>query len=64
METSLVTDGHKAIFDGKQSENLPKCLFGFVLKLGGPFCYTSGYFNVSPWESVERYFKNLSPKTR
>jgi hypothetical protein len=35
-------------------------LFKIVLKLGGPFGYTHEYFNVRPWESVERYFKETS----
>jgi demethylmenaquinone methyltransferase/2-methoxy-6-polyprenyl-1,4-benzoquinol methylase len=54
---SLVPGGHIAILDGKQPENLPSWLFKIVLKLGGPFGYTPEYFNVRPWESVERYFK-------
>ncbi len=61
---SLVSGGHIAILDGKQPENLPSWLFKIVLKLGGPFGYTSKYFNVRPWESVERYFKETSFETR
>ena len=57
---SLVSDGHLSILDGKQPENLPSWLFKIVLKLGGPFGYTPEYFNVRPWESVERYFKETS----
>ena len=61
---SLVSGGHIAILDGKQPENLPSWLFKIVLKLGGPFGYTPKYFNVRPWESVERYFKETSFETR
>jgi demethylmenaquinone methyltransferase/2-methoxy-6-polyprenyl-1,4-benzoquinol methylase len=61
---SLVSGGHLSILDGKQPENLPSWLFKIVLKLGGPFGYTSEYFNVRPWESVERYFKETSFETR
>lgn len=61
---SLVPGGHIAILDGKQPENLPSWLFKIVLKLGGPFGYTPEYFNVRPWESVERYFKETSFETR
>ena len=57
---SLVPGGHLAILDGKQPETLPSWLFKIVLKLGGPFGYTPEYFNVRPWESVERYFKETS----
>jgi demethylmenaquinone methyltransferase/2-methoxy-6-polyprenyl-1,4-benzoquinol methylase len=57
---ALVPGGHLAILDGKQPENLPSWLFKIVLKLGGPFGYTPEYFNVRPWESVERYFKATS----
>ena len=60
----LVSGGHIAILDGKQPENLPSWLFKIVLKLGGPFGYTLKYFNVRPWESVERYFKETSFETR
>jgi demethylmenaquinone methyltransferase/2-methoxy-6-polyprenyl-1,4-benzoquinol methylase len=57
---SLLTGGHLAILDGKQPESLPEWLFKIVLKLGGPFGYTPEYFNVRPWESVERYLKETS----
>jgi demethylmenaquinone methyltransferase/2-methoxy-6-polyprenyl-1,4-benzoquinol methylase len=57
---SLLPGGHLAILDGKKPENLPSWLFKIVLKLGGPFGYTSEYFNVRPWESVERHFKEIS----
>ncbi len=52
--------GQLSILDGKQTENSPSWLFKIVLKLGGPFGYTSEYFHVRPWESVERYFKETS----
>lgn len=55
-----VPGGHLSILDGKQPENLPSWLFKIVLKLGEPFGYTSEYFHVRPWESVERYFKETS----
>ncbi len=61
---SLVPGGHLSILDGKQPVNLPSWLFKIVLKLGGPFGYTPEYFNVRPWESVERYFKETSFETR
>ena len=61
---SLVPGGHISILDGKQPENLPSWLFKIVLKLGGQFGYTPEYFNVRPWESVERYFKETSFETR
>jgi len=61
---SLVPGGHIVILDGKQPESLPSWLFKLVLKLGGPFGYTPEYFNVRPWESVERYFKETSFETR
>ncbi len=61
---SLVPGGHLSILDGKQPENLPSWLFKIVLKLGGPFGYTPEYYNVRPWESVERYFKETSFETR
>ncbi len=61
---SLVPGGHISILDGKQPENLPSWLFKIVLKLGGPFGYTPEYFNVRPWESVERYFKETSLETK
>ncbi len=57
---SLLPGGHLSILDGKQPENLPSWLFKIVLKLGGPFGYNPEYFNVRPWESVERYFKQTS----
>ncbi len=57
---SIVPGGHIVILDGKQPENLPSWVFKIVLKLGGPFGYTPEYFNVRPWESVERYFKETS----
>ncbi len=60
VSQSLVSGGHLSILDGKQPENLPAWLFKIVLKLGGPFGYTPEYFNVRPWESVERYFKETS----
>ena len=61
---SLVPGGHLSILDGKQPENLPSWLFKIVLKLGGPFGYTPEYFNVRPWESAERYFRETSFETR
>ncbi len=61
---SLIPSGHLSILDGKQPDNLPSWLFKIVLKLGGPFGYTPEYFNVRPWESVERYFKETSFETR
>ncbi len=61
---SIVPGDHLSILDGKQPENLPSWLFKIVLKLGGPFGYTPEYFNVRPWESVERYFKETSFETR
>jgi demethylmenaquinone methyltransferase/2-methoxy-6-polyprenyl-1,4-benzoquinol methylase len=64
VSQSLIPGGHLAILDGKQPENLPAWLFRIVLKLGGPFGYTPEYFNVRPWESVEKYFKDISFKTR
>ncbi len=60
ISESLVSGGHLVILDGKQPENLPPWLFKIVLKLGGPFGYTPEYFNVRPWESVGRYFKETS----
>jgi demethylmenaquinone methyltransferase/2-methoxy-6-polyprenyl-1,4-benzoquinol methylase len=57
---ALVPGGHLAILDGKQPENLPAWLFKIVLQLGRPFGYTPEYFNVRPWESVERYFEETS----
>ena len=60
---SLVPGGHLSILDGKRPENLPAWLFKIVLKLGGPFGYTPEYFNVCPWESVKRYFKEISFET-
>jgi demethylmenaquinone methyltransferase/2-methoxy-6-polyprenyl-1,4-benzoquinol methylase len=60
----LVPGGHIAILDGKQPENLPSWLFQIILKLGGQFGYTLAYFNVRPWESVDRYFKDTSFETR
>ena len=60
---SLVPGGHLSIPDGKQPENLPSWLFKIVLKLGGPFGFTPEYFNVRPWESVKRYFKEISFET-
>ncbi len=57
---SLVPSGRISILDGKQPKSLPEWLFKIVLKLGGQFGYTPEYFNVSPWESVERYFKKTS----
>lgn len=64
VSLSLVPGGHMVILDGKQPENLPPWLFKIVLKLGGPFGYTSDYFNVRPWESVENYFKETSFETK
>jgi ubiquinone/menaquinone biosynthesis C-methylase UbiE len=61
---ALVPGGHLVILDGKQPENLTSWLFKIVLKLGAPFGYTTGYFNVRPWESVERYLKENSFETR
>ena len=61
---ALLPGGHLSILDGKQPENLPSWLFKIVLKLGGPFGYTPAYFNVRPWESVERCFKETSFETR
>ncbi len=61
---SIVPGGHIVILDGKQPENLPSWVFKIVLKLGGPFGYTPEYFNVRPWKSVERYFKETSFETR
>ena len=57
---ALVPGGHLAIVDGKQPENLPAWLFKIVLQLGRPFGYTPEFFNVRPWESVERYLKEIS----
>ncbi len=64
VSLSLVPGGHLVILDGKQPENLPSWLFKIVLKLGGPFGYTPEYFNVRPWESVERYFRETSFEKR
>ena len=61
---SLVPGGQLSILDGKQPENLPSWLFKIVLQLGRPFGYSPEYFNVRPWESVERYFKETSFETR
>ena len=61
---ALAPGGHLAILDGKQPENLPPWLFKIVLKLGRPFGFILEYFNVRPWESVERYFKETSFETR
>ncbi len=61
---ALVPGGHLAILDGKQPESLPPWLFKIVLKLGGRFGYTPEYFNVRPWESIERYFKEISLETK
>ncbi len=61
---SLAPGGHLSILDGKQPETLPSWLFKIVLKIGGPFGYTPEYFEVRPWESVERYFKETSFETR
>lgn len=61
---SIVPGGHIAILDGKQPENLPSWLFKIVLKLGEPFECTPEYFNVRPWESVGRYFKDTSFETK
>lgn len=61
---ALLPGGHLSILDGKKPENLPSWLFKIVLKLGKPFGYTPEYFNVRPWESVERYFKETSYQTR
>lgn len=47
-------------FQGGQS---PSWLFKIVLKLGGPFGYTPEYFNVRPWESVNRYLTDTSFET-
>ena len=63
ISESLGSGGHLVILDGKQPENLPSWLFKIVLKLGGPFGYTPEYFNVRPWESVGRYFKETSIDT-
>jgi demethylmenaquinone methyltransferase/2-methoxy-6-polyprenyl-1,4-benzoquinol methylase len=57
---ALVPGGRLVILDGKQPGNLPLWLFKLVLWLGRPFGFTREYFNVSPWESVERYFKESS----
>jgi demethylmenaquinone methyltransferase/2-methoxy-6-polyprenyl-1,4-benzoquinol methylase len=61
---ALVPGGHLVILDGKQPESLPSWLFKIVLRLGEPFGYTPEYFNVRPWESVSRYFKEVSLETR
>jgi demethylmenaquinone methyltransferase/2-methoxy-6-polyprenyl-1,4-benzoquinol methylase len=61
---SLEPGGHLAILDGKQPEKLPSWLFKVVLRLGASFGYTPQYFNVRPWESVERYFTKTSFETR
>lgn len=61
---SLVPGGHLSILDGKQPDNLPSWLFKIVLKLGKPFGYTPEYFNVRPWESVERYLEETTFETR
>jgi demethylmenaquinone methyltransferase/2-methoxy-6-polyprenyl-1,4-benzoquinol methylase len=63
ISESIVSGGHLVILDGKQPKNLPSWLFKIVLKLGGPFGYTPEYFNVRPWESVGRYFKETSIDT-
>jgi demethylmenaquinone methyltransferase/2-methoxy-6-polyprenyl-1,4-benzoquinol methylase len=60
VSEALVTGGRMVILDGKQPENLPAWLFKIALRLGRPFGFTPEYFNVSPWESVERYFKETS----
>lgn len=64
ISRSLVPPGRLVILDGKQPENLPPWLFKIVLKLGGAFGYTTEYFNVRPWESVESYFKETSFETK
>jgi ubiquinone/menaquinone biosynthesis C-methylase UbiE len=61
---SLLPGGHLAILDGKQPENLPSLLFKIVLILGDSFGYNPEYFNVRPWESVERYLIDTSFETR
>ncbi len=57
---AIVPGGHLVILDGKQPERLPLWLFKIVLRLGKPFGFTSEYFEVQPWESVERYFQKTS----
>lgn len=57
---SLVPGGRLSIIDGKQPESLPVWLLKIVLKLGRPFALTPEYFNVRPWESVERYLQETS----
>ncbi len=61
---SLISGGHLSILDGKEPENLPSWLFKIILKLGEPYGYMPEYFNVRPWESLERYFNETSFETR
>jgi demethylmenaquinone methyltransferase/2-methoxy-6-polyprenyl-1,4-benzoquinol methylase len=55
---ALLPGGHMVILDGKQPERLPSWLFKIVLRLGKPFGFTQEYFEVRPWDSVERYLSN------
>jgi demethylmenaquinone methyltransferase/2-methoxy-6-polyprenyl-1,4-benzoquinol methylase len=64
ISNTLVPGGRLSVLDGKQPEDLPSWLFKIVLKLGGPFGYTPEYFNVRPWESVERYYTEVSFETK
>lgn len=62
--TALSSGGHFAILDGKKPDNLPGFVFNLVLAIGKQYGYTGDYFNVSPWQSVERLFSNTTFNTR
>jgi demethylmenaquinone methyltransferase/2-methoxy-6-polyprenyl-1,4-benzoquinol methylase len=57
---ALAPRGRLVLLDGKQPENLPSWLFRIVLVLGRPFGYTQEYFDVRPWQTMERWLADVS----
>lgn len=57
---ALSPGGRLVLLDGKQPEKLPAWLFQIVLALGRPYGYTREYFNVRPWEAMQRWLVDVT----
>jgi demethylmenaquinone methyltransferase/2-methoxy-6-polyprenyl-1,4-benzoquinol methylase len=57
---ALVHNGHLVILDGRQPESLPSWVFKIILWLARPFGVSREYFENPTWESVDRYFENMT----
>ncbi len=57
---ALVQGGRLSIVDGKRPTKWPLWLFKLFVRLSSPFGITQDYFDSRTWESVERYFHDVT----